>query len=150
MIEPGYVRLCASSEAEHLLISDGIRTIRLDVWSGTLRSGPTVLHYLLSGVAAAEGSLLTLRRLIAFCRAGRFSRSLHPPEARARRWILMLRAHDAVAAGAGQRQIAEILLGSAAREARWRSEVPSLRSQAQRLVRSARLMAQGGYRQLLQ
>jgi hypothetical protein len=62
----------------------------------------------------------------------------------------MLRAHDAVQAGADQRQLAEVLLGREAGEPRWRSRAPSLRSRAQRLTRAARQMAGGAYRELLQ
>ena len=134
---------------EHLLLSDGLHAVRIDVVAGSAVRGPVRLSYLLSGRASVERPLLTLRRLLAFCRTGRFSRSLHPPAPRARRWVMMLRAWDALAAGAGQREIAEALLSSTAGANRWRSEAPSLRSQAQRLVRGARRMAGGGYRTLL-
>lgn len=134
---------------EHLLISDGLRTIRVDVLAGSLSQGPTQLCYLLGGLASAEKPLLTLRRLLALAGTGRFSHSLHPREPRARRWVLMLRAYDALEAGADQRRIAEILLSRAAGEPRWRSHAPSVRSQAQRLVRAARRMATGYYRELL-
>lgn len=134
---------------EHLLVSDGLRTIRLDMLAGTVTGGPVQLRYLLTGFEAAERPLMTLRRLLALQRTGRFSCSLHRPESRARRWILMLRAYDALAAGAGQREIAAALLNRAAGERRWRSDAPSLRSQVQRLVRGARRMASGGYREQL-
>jgi hypothetical protein len=135
---------------EHLLISDGLRVIRMDVLAGTVVGAPAQLRYQLEGLESAERPLLTLRRLLALWRTGRFSRSLHAPEVRARRWVLLLRAHDALAAGADQRDIAEVLLSPEARERRWRSRVPSLRSQAQRLVAGARRMSAGGYRELLQ
>lgn len=61
----------------------------------------------------------------------------------------MLRAHDALAAGASQREIAAVLLDEEALAPRWRVEAPSLRSKVQRLVRSARAMADGGYRLIL-
>lgn len=134
---------------EHLLISDGLRSIRVDLASGTLRRGPTRLGYQLSGFASAERPLLTLRRLLAFCRTGRFARALHPAEARAGRWVLMLRAWDGLLGGADQREIAAVLLSRDAAEPRWRSRAPSLRSQAQRLTRGARTMARGGYLDLL-
>jgi hypothetical protein len=135
---------------EHLLISDGLRAIRLDVLSGTLRQGPTRLHYLLAGFATAEKPLLTLRRLLPLWRSGRFLPGLQPAEARAKRFVLMLRGHDAVAAGADQREIAAVLLSRSAHEPRWRTTVPSVRSQAQRLVRGARYLVAGGYLELLQ
>lgn len=134
---------------EHLLISDGMHAIRLDVQGRSLESGPVLLRYRLAGLASAGPPLLTLRRLLALSRTGSFSRSLHPPEARGRRWVLMLRAHDALAAGMGQREIAEALLSRSAGGARWRTEAPSLRLRAQRLVRAARTMAAGGYLALL-
>jgi hypothetical protein len=146
----GLSTLVRSGEGrEHLLLSDGLRAIRLDVVAGSVSAGPVQLRYLLSGLASAERPLLTLRRLLALWRSGRFAAALHPPERRARRWILLLRAADGLAAGAGQREIAEVLLSSSAADPRWRSAAPSVRSQAQRLVRSARLMTAGGYRELL-
>jgi hypothetical protein len=51
--------------------------------------------------------------------------------------------------GANQRDIAEVLLSRSAAERRWRSREQSLRSQAQRLVRSACAFAGGAYRVLL-
>ena len=108
-----------------------------------------MLVFELSGMRSVLGPLLTLRQLAALWHTGRFSRALHPPEVRAARWILLLRAHDALIAGAGQREIAERLLDRDAAGRRWRVEAPALRSRVQRLVRSARSMAAGGYRSLL-
>lgn len=135
--------------AEHLLLSDGLRCIRLDGPAGSFTNGPVCLGYDVCGIASAEPPLLTLRRFLALCGAGRFSRGLHRREARARRWILMLRAWDAMAAGATQRDIAETLLRPSAGGPRWRTREPSARSQAQRLVRSARALAADGYRAFL-
>lgn len=142
-------RLATAGECEHLLLSDGLRTIRIDAPRGTFGSGPVCLQYRLAGLASAEPPLLTLRRLLELCRTGRFARSLHRPEARARRWILMLRAWDALACGADQREIAQQLLSRSVSQPRWRSRESSIRSQVQRLVRSARAMASGAYRELL-
>jgi hypothetical protein len=134
---------------EHLLLSDGLHAVRLDGPAGIFSSGPACLRYVLEGVTGAEPPLLTLRRLLSLYRNRRFSRSLHAREARARRWILALRAWDALVAGADQREVAQHLLSRSAGDPRWRSREPSVRSQAQRLVRSARAFANGGYRALL-
>jgi hypothetical protein len=134
---------------EHLLISDGLRAVRIDALAGTLARGPVQLRYLLTGFASAEGPLLTLRRLLALGRTGRFARSLHPPDARGKRFVQMLRARDAIATGATQREIAAILLSPDAGQDRWRVNAPTVRSRAQRLVRAARHMASGGYLELL-
>lgn len=134
---------------EHLLISDGLRAIRIDVLAGSLKEGPVRLHYRLAGLASAEKPLVTLRRLLALWRTGRFSAALHSGETRARRFVLMLRAHDAIASGATQREIAAVLLSAEADVDRWRVNAPTVRSRAQRLVRNARAMAAGGYVSLL-
>jgi hypothetical protein len=150
-LEPlqGLARLVIRDHTEHLLLSDGLRAVRLDGSEGAFSRGPAHLRYALGGVSSAEPPLLTLRRFLALCRTGAFARSLHRREARARRWILLLRACDALAAGADQRQIAEEVLSRSVAEPRWRSRESSIRSQVQRLVRSARRMTAGGYRKLL-
>lgn len=137
------------SGLEHLLISDGFRAIRLDLLSGSLRHGPVRFRYRLAGFESARAPLLTLRRLLALWRTGRLSAALHPSEARAGRFVLMLRAHDALACGATQREIAAELLSAEAGEARWRVSAPTVRSRVQRLVRNVRTMAAGGYLSLL-
>jgi hypothetical protein len=141
-------RLLIDDAGDHLLLSDGLRYIRLDADRGLFRASAP-LRYELEGLAAAEAPLLTLRRFLAFSRHKRFSHSLHLHEPRARRWILMLRAWDGRGAGANQRDIARELLSRSAHEPDWRTREPSIRSQAQRLVRSARAMASGGFRALL-
>ena len=132
---------------QHLLLSDGWSNLRLDVAGESLLEGPMRLHYRLAGLAGARGPLATLRGLLRLWQSGRLDR----PAARARnrRLILLLRAHDAVRSGASQREIAEVLLSAEAAKARWRSEAPSLRLRAQRLVKGAQAMAQGAFRTLL-
>lgn len=139
----------SSAGEEHLLLSDGLRSIRLDIVAGTLQRGPARLSYRISGFADAAEPMMVLRRLLALRRTGRFSPGLHPTEVRARRWIQMLRGHDGEAAGASQREIAAILLSPEAASARWRIAEPTLRARVQRLVRNARWMAAGGYLTLL-
>jgi hypothetical protein len=135
---------------QHLLLSNGCRSIRMDVIGVDLLSGPVRLHYRLSGMETVDGPLLALRRLLALVRGADFSRALHPAEVRAARLVSMLRAHDAVQAAASQREIAAVLLSAEAGEERWRVRAPSLRSQAQRLVRGAASMARDqGYLALL-
>lgn len=134
---------------QHLLLSDGVHAIRVDIIAGNLTEGPVELHYRLSGRASAKAPLLVLRRLLALSESDGFSRTLHPRERSARRWILTLRAHDALMVGVGQREIAAELLSNAAAGGRWRVEAASLRSQVQRLARSARAFARGGYRSFL-
>jgi type VI secretion system activator RovC-like protein/transcriptional regulator len=142
-------KLIVDENGEHLLLSDGFRAIRLDGPPGAFTAGAVCLRYSIGGLVTAERQLLALRRFLALCRTGRFSRSLHRREARARRWIILLRVHDALVAGVGQRQIAAELLSSSAAEPLWRIRESSIRSQVQRLVGSVRRFAAGEYRSLL-
>jgi hypothetical protein len=141
--------LIVDGGAERLLLASGARTVRIDIVSGSVRHGPVLLRYRLSGLTRVDAPLLVLRQLLALWRSGDFSRALHRPDPRAARRILLLRTHDALAAGASQRDIAAELLGREAGARRWRVEAPSLRSRVQRLVRDARRMAGGGYLALL-
>jgi hypothetical protein len=140
-----FATLARSPEVERLLLSDGCRSIRLDVRGSSLLSGPVRLKYELEGIAAAKAPLLVLQRFLVLATKGNFSRSLHRHDPRARRQILLLRTWDALQDGAGQRAIAAELLSSQAAEKRWRVRSPSLRSQIQRLVQAARSTARGGF-----
>lgn len=122
---------------EHWLFSDGFRDIRLDVVLGSLASGPVQLDYHISGLAAAWPQVMTLARLITMAKTGRMPLTLFRKEQRARRWTLVLRTADAIAAGATQRDIAEVLLGLTPGR-RWRIANPSVRRRAQRLVEAVR------------
>lgn len=125
---------------EHWLFSDGCRHIRLDIIDGTLGDGPVRLDYHLVGLDHALPRLATLHRLIALARTRHLLPALFPAERRARRWALVLRVHDALTAGASQRDIAERLfdLGPLVR---WRVTAPSYRRRVQRLVAAARTAA---------
>lgn len=135
--------------AEHVVLSDGYRRIRIDVTYGTLREGPVHLRYELCGLARVEAKILTLRRLLALCRLGRFARNLHPPDHLAPRWVAALRVHDAVEQGASQREIATILYGEKSTVLGRDSGSDFLRLRVQRLVKTGRYMVSGGYRTLL-
>lgn len=135
---------------EHAVMSDGTRRIRLDVEVGSLRDRhPVRLHYRLSGVATVAPKLLSLRRLISLVQRNRFPRSLFPADRRVRRFVEVLRVHDALDQGASQREIGLILFGGDRREMSWPGPGDSVRSRVRRLVSDARAMAQGGYRSLL-
>ena len=135
--------------AETAAISDGYRRIRMDVEHGTLRQGPVNLTSTIDGLIGVDAKILTLRRLAALCRLGGFSRGLYPKERLAPRWILALRAHDAIRGGASQRELAMTLLGVTDIDAGWSRGANFHRLRVQRLLRNARSMVQGGYRTLL-
>lgn len=135
---------------EHAVLSDGWHHIRVDLDAGTLSgSAPVVLIYRLRGVASAMSRVLPLRRLLHLCRRRGFAASLFPAERGMDRSVMLLRVHDALAAGASQREIACVLFGEERVAREWSSASDSLRSRMRRLIRDAAFMARGGYRSLL-
>lgn len=135
---------------EHAVLSDGWHHVRLDIEEGRLEGQEAVLlQYWLHGLASAEARLLPLRRFLNLCRHRRFARSLFPRDPWIDRGIDMLRVHDAIRQGASQREIGAILFGDQRVARDWNDVSDSLRSRVRRLVREARAMAHGGYRQLM-
>jgi hypothetical protein len=140
-----------SDGREHAVLSDGWHRIRVDVEEGSIaREEAVLMHYRLLGIASAEPKILPLRRFVELCRHGRFARSLFPRDPRVERWLKVLRVHDALAAGASQREIGAALFGEDRILLDWSEQSDSLRSRVRRLVRDAHTMARGGYRYLLQ
>ena len=135
--------------SEHLLLSDGLRHLQLDVAAGSVLAGPVRFRYRLSGFRHTEAKTLSLRRLLLLHRLGRLPRGLYPPERRARRWVMALQAHDGIGAGASHRQIAAALFGEKAVTDDWCGRSDYLRLRVQRLVRTADSLVHGGYRHLL-
>jgi hypothetical protein len=131
-----------------LLFSDGLRTIRLDLSNCDVCPRAAAWRFALTGPPFGA-QLLALRQFDGLVRRRRFVDALHPHEPRMTRHIRVLRAADALAAGAAQRDIAGVLLDRAALRAAWRDERPDLRLQAQRLVRDARARLSGGHRAFL-
>lgn len=93
--------------------------------------------------------MLPLRRLLALARHRCFMTSLFPPEPRTDRFIAVLRVHDALASGASQHEIAQVLFGRDRIAKGWRGEADSLRSRVRRLIADARTMAAGGFWSLM-
>lgn len=134
---------------EHLLLSDGRVSLRIDVAGASLGNGSVRFSYALRGFKNVDPTLHALRRLLILVRTGGFPSLQRSDEARARRMVTMLRAADARAAGASQREIAAELLSGEAEAVGWRDRAPWLRSRAQRLVHSSRILEEGAWRQLL-
>tara|TARA_R100000322_G_scaffold11790_1_gene7301 strand:+ start:245 stop:772 length:528 start_codon:yes stop_codon:yes gene_type:complete len=137
--------LCCGG-SEHVLFSDGLRHLQLMVTAGSVLDGPVCFRYLLSGLRHTEAKVPALQRLCGLCRLGRLPRGLFPPERRAKRWAMMLRAWDGEIAGASRRQVAAAIFGETAAHELWES---GYRSRMQRLVREAEEMISGGYLRLL-
>jgi len=136
-------------DGEHWRIGQGLRSLRLDIVGGTLSAGPVHLDYRIGGLTEAIAPVITLRRFLALACHRHWPAKLFPSEARAGRWITMLRVHDALAAGASQREIAVHLFGDAIIGPQWRTTAPSYRLRIQRLVAGANKMTAGAWRSFL-
>ena len=134
---------------EQLLLSDGRHSLRLDLTGARTTDGPVRLTFLLSGLRSLARPLTTLARLRSLVISRRLTPAQLSADQRARRMVQVLRAADGLAAGASQADLAEILLVLPEGRKGWRVSAPSVRSQAQRLVRAVRHMDGGAYRGLL-
>lgn len=127
--------MATSADGEHWLFGTAARPLRLDIRSGSLCGGPVALTIHVARLDKV--AVVALARLIALVREGRWHRSHFPAERRARRWSQVLRVHDALLSGASQRDIADVLFGTAG-IANWRVNAAPWRRRSQRLVEAAR------------
>jgi len=134
---------------EHVLLSDGLHRLRLDVRRGTVTRGPVRLSFAFEGLRAIDAPLLTLRRLVAFDRRGVMPLGLFSAERRAERWIAALRAGDIARVGGSQRDVAQALFGAKRVGGDWSGASDYLRSQVRRLLHFADRMRSGAWRGLL-
>jgi hypothetical protein len=131
-------------EDEHLLLSDGRRSVRVDIKGGTLLGAPAMLSYRMSGVTRAQAHVAALRRLVFVILTQRLPAGNSCQERRARRWALELRVADALAAGASHQDLARALFGKLIDEPSWRDGSASARMRVRRLVRAAQRQLDDG------
>jgi hypothetical protein len=130
----------SEDEVEHLLLSDGLHSIRIDVVVGTLIGCPASLTYLLRGLSGLKGPMATLNRLAHLVRRGKFEPATAASSNRRRRWITELRVADALRSGADQQTIARSIFGPSIAPGRWRTENSEYRRRTQRLVHEAKIL----------
>ena len=133
---------------EHLLLSDGLRSLQLEVVQGTLLRGPVDLTFCIEE-AHTRAQIEALQSLLALRRRGQLSGCRAASVASQSRWIRQLRVHDALAAGASQRQIGIELFGSEETRRHWKEGSGAVRSSVQRLVRAALRNVAGSYLKFL-
>lgn len=138
-----------AAAVERVLIGDAGHHLRIDVVGGSVLDGPVRLRYRLTAGPALPSQILTLRRLIALQRLGRFPQRFFPRAPRAARWMRALQAFDGKRAGASNREIAATLYGDKIVQADWHSGPNYLRSRLARALRFATMLVQGGYLQML-
>jgi hypothetical protein len=127
-----------ASKWEHVLLSDGLHGIRLDIVTGSVVGSPSLLAYRIGGMASAKAPVETLRQLTDLARHRTFPGSSSARDRSSERWILELRAADAVASGATAHEIALRFYPALTAERNWRAESHAARRRVQRLVARAR------------
>ncbi|WP_257538980.1 DUF2285 domain-containing protein [Sphingobium sp. CFD-1] len=134
-----------------MALTDGRRHLRLDITDGSLirSEGAIMLRYEMWGAKTAARRLRTLERFLDLVRTGRFRAPLYPIDPAIGRGLALLRVHDARAAGASHHEIGEALFGAQAVEIGWEGRSDHVRQRVRRMVKSARAMAEGGYRLLI-
>jgi hypothetical protein len=137
-------------DVDHVVLSDGYQHLRLDVLDGKITDQKAVvLHFAFEGLDKARQGVPSLRRFLSLVAHRRFLRSLYPYDPAVIRGLEVLRVHDALGQGASQREIASGLFGQDRVKRDWNGSSDSLRSRVRRLVREARAMAGGRYRELM-
>lgn len=134
---------------EHVVLTDGLHRLRLDVRGGTLTRLPVRLRFCFDGLRSIDAPLLTLRRLVAVDRRSTLPLGLFGRDRRSGRWIAALRADDARRSGASQRDVAQLLFGAHRVREDWPGPSDYLRSQVRRLLRFGERMREGGWRTFL-
>ena len=133
---------------EHVVLSDGVCRIALDVGNGTLFDGPVSLGIELINPHQSKRQLMQLQRLLAALAdpSGKIP-ACHNIAAN-RKIVAALRVADGLAAGASHRELAIALYGTERVAADWLGISDALRSQVRRLVKSAQYFNGGGWRDI--
>jgi hypothetical protein len=148
---PGKAELVRDLQGHELLIlDDGLHQIEFQISSGTLSNGPVRLRCHLDLFGRFDAKLMTLSRLEAFRRLGRFPKALYPSERSAAKWSAALQAYDGMRAGASLRDIAGALFSEKFVAEEWNGRSGFLKARVQRLLRYGRKMVDGDYKTLLQ
>ena len=136
-------------DREHIVISNGLRRIRLDVVSGSLVDGPVALRIVCADMCRLKTAATTMAKLASLYQHQRFMPAHFREDRRCARWLATLRVHDGLCAGASQREIAIALYGHKRVASDWYDDNDVMRASVRRLIRTARTLACGQYRSLM-
>ncbi len=138
MLAPLITVAVDETHTEHLLFSDGRRSLRLDILEGSLIGCPCSLRYELHGFGSTKPTLSALKQLTYIVGTGTIAAN-GSTQAHRERWVLELRTADALAKHANQQDIARTFFGDIIGSSKWRQGSLSARARVQRLVKVARL-----------
>lgn len=139
----------ASEGREHVAIRGDEGFLRLDVMSGSLRTGPALLSHRISRTADLDAHMPTLHQLAAYCEWGASAPWILPADPRLERLILALRVLDARQEGTSLRDVATGLQGAGEARTDWPGENDSTKSWIRRLVAVADALWRLGPRGIL-
>lgn len=135
--------IAASPAGAHLLLTDGLRTLRLDGPACLAARRAVSLRFWIDGMGNIDVQSAALLRLRGLLLGQGLSAS---PSRRAARWIAALRVHDALDAGASYREIAASLFGDQVVGPRWWLDTPSWGLRIARLAAASRAALAAGPR----
>jgi hypothetical protein len=143
--------LKAEDGREHVLFSDGINCIQIEVLDGTILQGPVHLALQLNNLEPMRNDkLIAIKRLTALAVHKRFPSLLFAPEPDAARWLLWLEVRERFALGNGPTQIAQDLYGPQCSTGNRRTAHSRWAiSRVCRALKNANRMLSGGYLQIL-
>lgn len=142
-----HVAVIEDEDTQHVLFCDEGRFLQLEV-HGPL-TGAVLLTPALLLAEEAPSRLIALRRLSDLVARRSLRPELYPPERRAARFMMMIKALDGAIMNLCRRDIAVRLFGVERVTKEWSDPGNHMRDQVRRAIRSGRRMMAGGYRRLL-
>lgn len=132
--------------AEHVLIADGLRQVRMELHGASILHGPVRLSFTVPSLRHVLPQILVLRRLSALWRLRRLPRGLFPADPVVTRRVQALQVLDARRAGAGQQGTVIAVLGPKMADA---VSFDSSRKKIGRLLKLAQRRVEIGYRRFM-
>lgn len=110
-VMPFSIAVLRDENTEHVLITEGLRQLRLELQGATVLEGPVSLRFRIPALSHIPPKVLSLRRLFALWRSQRLPPRLFVADPVVKRRIRALRALDARHAGASQRDMVIAFFG---------------------------------------
>jgi hypothetical protein len=142
--------LLTPDRRQHLLFHDGVRSLQLAVDGASLLKPVRLMTDVIFDPKDISARFEAIETLNDLRHTGGLIGRHFPPERRAVRLRIVLRALDASLSGATRRDTAEALFGRSRVHADWNDPRGHLRDHIRRAVRRGRHLMQGGYRQFLE
>lgn len=137
-----------NSGKQHIVLSDGSSQVAADINCGSVLAGPVSLKLIVPERALVGMHLGQLQKLLSALAHPSGLIPAHCNPNAAHKLVTALQVADALAAGASQRDIAVVLFGTGRVSSDWNTASDALRSQVRRLIKRARQLSAGGWRNI--